>query len=116
MFEVRTAFFAEQDGTAVTATICYFHLVASREAAHHRWRRNNKHYRHLAGQQLESLLKHANFNILDSSNLPTLTPQLQSDLVNSHLSQAVGQCCVSVLPEQEPDSWAANLCFPVKKS
>lgn len=115
LFEVTTAFFAEQDATAITTAICNFHLVASRDAAHH-------------GEetlllppcrppcQLEPLLEHANFSILDSSNVHTLTPQLQSDLVNSRSSQAVGQCCASVLPEQEPESWAANLCSPVQKA
>jgi len=109
--QVPTAFFAEQDGRA---KICYFHLVASRAAAYHRWRRNNKRYCHLDGHQLEALPEHTNFNILDSRILHTLTPQLQSDLENSHLSQAAGHWCASVLPEREPDSWAANLCFPAQ--
>lgn len=52
--EATTAVFAEQKGSASIATICYFHLVASREATYHKQRRKDRHHCHLAGLQLQS--------------------------------------------------------------
>lgn len=111
--EATTAVFAEQKGSASIATICYFYLVASREATYHKEGRTD----------ITTTLQDSSYNlsqntqvlILSLNKQHTLTPQLHSDLMNSHLSRAVGQCCASVLPEQESDSWTTTLCFPVQK-
>lgn len=103
--------FCRTEGTALPTPFCYFHLVAFREAAQRRQRRNNERFGHLARRGPEPWL--AQVTVTSSTSDPrTLTPQLRSDSGNSRLSQAAGRCCASVLPEQERGSWAAHLCSP----